>query len=201
MKFLKSITIALISTFALLILCIEFGGKYFLQTEDRKTITGAMRSTPKLPENFTTFYNTVYPKSLSTNSWDLMIDNIFRSSVSRKECPCSQTAYTFYPHLTFKAQSVIKYFIISRYIEHYYKQTDCLSFNFDMFDFLENRKGITTLSKSLFNKKIEDLNPVEMAEILSLYENPVKNDRNRNPQHSKVRTSHFYDLYKKNLNK
>ncbi|MCT2560889.1 transglycosylase domain-containing protein [Chryseobacterium herbae] len=201
MKFLKSITIALISTFALLILCIEFGGKYFLDAEDRRIITVTVGSAPKLPENFITFYNTVYPKSLSTNSWDLMINNTFSSSVSKKECPCSQTAYTFYPHLTFKTQSVVKYFIISRYIEHHYNPKNCLSFNFDMFDFLENRKGVTILSKSLFNKKIKDLSPVEMAEILSLYENPAKNNRNTNPQHSKVRTAYFYDLYIKNLNK
>ncbi|PIF44855.1 transglycosylase [Chryseobacterium sp. 52] len=201
MKFLKRITVVLVSAFALLILYIEFGGKYVLDIKDRQLITWTMRSTQKLPENFTGFYGTVYPKYLSTNSWDQIINSVFNSNTSIKNCPCSQTSYFLYPRKTFKSQLIIKYHIISRYIELHYSQKDCLNFNFSTFDFLENRKGISDISQSLFNKNTKDLSPIEMAEILALYENPLKNSRNKNPERAKKRTAYFYNLYSKNLTK
>lgn len=162
-------------------------------------VTWSVKTSKKLPENFTHFYNTVYPNALSDNTWNLIV-NTFSNS-RRKQCPCSQMSYTIGAPGNFKSRPIIKYLSISRYIEHQYSQRECLNFNFSNFDFLENRKGIELVSKSLFNKDIKDLQPIEMAEILALYENPVKNNRNRSPERAKIRAEYLNDLYLKNLNK
>ncbi|UPQ77626.1 transglycosylase domain-containing protein [Chryseobacterium nepalense] len=70
-----------------------------------------------------------------------------------------------------------------------------MAFNFSHFDFLENRKGISKLSKSLFKKDIKDLKSIEMSEIVSLYENPVKNNRYRNPERAKTRAEYLNQTY------
>jgi membrane carboxypeptidase/penicillin-binding protein len=105
------------------------------------------------------------------------------------------------PTLSINNKLSLDYFLIIRYIEQNYSQEDCLNFNFSNFDFLYGRKGIEQVSQSLFNKETKDLKPMEMAEILTLYENPVWNNRNRNPERSKERTLYLYNRYLINVNK
>ncbi|WP_410498025.1 transglycosylase domain-containing protein [Chryseobacterium sp. Tr-659] len=104
------------------------------------------------------------------------------------------------PTLDINNKASLDYFLIIRYIEQNYTQEDCLNFNFSNFDFLYNRKGIEQASQSLFNKPVTELQPIEMAEILALYENPLKNNRYRNPEYTKARATYFYNLYLNNLN-
>ncbi|ROH97984.1 transglycosylase [Chryseobacterium daecheongense] len=201
MKYFKRFLILVILAFILLIIYIEFGGHYIINKDDKQSITWYIRSSSKLPENFTGFYNTVYPNALSNNSWDLVRDTFSSSKTTRKECPCSQTANLLFPVLDIKNKNTFDIFWVTRYIEHRYTQKECLNFNFSNFDFLENRKGTEQISQSLFNKQTKALKPIEMGEILALYENPVKNNRNRNPEQAKSRAKYFCDLYSENLNK
>lgn len=201
MKYLKRILIVLFFLFSMFVMYMEFGGRYILNKNDRRIITWSIRTSSKLPESFTDFYNTVYLNSLSRNSWDLVIDTFSGLKTSRKECPCSQTANLLFPVLTIKNKNSFDIFLLSRYLEQHYTQKECLNFNFSNFDFLENRKGTEQISQSLFNKQVKTLQPIEMGEILALYENPVRNNRNRNPERAKSRAQHFYDLYSENLNK
>ncbi|MCW3161226.1 transglycosylase domain-containing protein [Chryseobacterium oryctis] len=201
MKYLKIISIAFFSILVLLILYIEFGGRYILNTTDKRIITWHIRSSEQLPTNFYNFYDIVYPNSLSDNSWNLIFNTLLNPNTQRKSCPCNQLAYRLFLTLNTKNKSAIDYFLIARYIEHRYSQKDCLNFNFSNFDFLENRKGIKNISQSFFNKEAKDLRPLEMGEILALYENPVKNNRNRNPERAKTRAKYFYNLYIQNSNK
>ncbi|WP_126654026.1 transglycosylase domain-containing protein [Chryseobacterium aureum] len=201
MKYLKKILLFIIFVAFLFVLYVELGGRYILNTTDKRVITWYIRSSNKLPENFNSFYNTVYPKSLSQNSWSFLGNTIINPTSQKKECPCNQMVNTIFPRLEYQNKVSFDQFLIARYIEHSYSQKDCLNFNFRNFDFLENRKGIENVSKSLFNKEVKDLQPIEIAEILALYENPVKNNRYRNPERTKNRTKHFYNLYSKNLKK
>ncbi|WP_165571795.1 transglycosylase domain-containing protein [Chryseobacterium formosense] len=104
------------------------------------------------------------------------------------------------PQLNIKNLSALDYILVTRYIEHNFSQNECLNFNLSSFDFLENRKGIESVSKSLFNKSVENLKPIEVAEVFALYEKPLKNNRNRNPANAKKRTEQLYQLYLKNSN-
>ncbi|PWN59819.1 transglycosylase domain-containing protein [Chryseobacterium viscerum] len=201
MKYLKKILLFIILVVFLFVLYVELGGRYILNTTDKRFITWCVRSSNKLPENFNTSYNIVYPNSLFQNSWIFLGNAIMNPNSQRKECPCNQMAYNIFPRLEYQNKSSFDQFLIARYIEHSYSQKDCLNFNFRNFDFLENRKGIENLSKSLFNKEVKDLQPIEIAEILALYENPIKNNRYRNPERAKNRTEYFYNLYSKNLKK
>jgi len=198
MKHIKRILIFFFPALALFILFLEFGGKYFLSNEEKTMIGWSMTMGSRLPADFNNFYNTVYPNSLEKNTWEIITNP---TAVSRKNCPCSQMAYSIYPHIKFKIISPLKYILVSRYLEHHYTQRQCLNYNFNNFNFLENRIGIDQISKSLFNKSVKDLKPVEMAEILALYEGPLRNNRNRNPERAKVRARHFLNLYEKNVNK
>ncbi|CAI8889641.1 transglycosylase domain-containing protein [Chryseobacterium sp. IT-36CA2] len=201
MKYSKKILLFIIFVAFLFVLYVELGGRYILNTTDKRVITWYIRSSNKLPENFNSFYNTVYPKSFSQNSWSFLGNIIIHPNSQKKECPCNQMTNTIFPRLEYQNKSSFDQFLIARYIEHSYSPKDCLNFNFRNFDFLENRKGIENVSKSLFNKEVKDLQPMEIAEILALYENPVKNNRYRNPERAKDRTEHFYNLYSKNLKK
>ncbi|PRB02583.1 hypothetical protein CQ046_11885 [Chryseobacterium sp. MYb7] len=199
MKYLKKILLFIIIVIFSFVLYVELGGRYILNTIDKRLITWSVRSSNKLPENFNTFYNIVYPNSLLQNSWIFLGNAIINQNSQKKECPCNQMASNIFPRLGYQNKSSFDQFLIARYIEHSYSQKDCLNFNFRNFDFLENRKGIENVSKSLFNKEVKDLQPMEIAEILALYENPVKNNRYRSSERAKNRTEHFYNLYSKNL--
>ncbi|MGE8512395.1 MAG: transglycosylase domain-containing protein [Chryseobacterium culicis] len=201
MKYLKKILLFIILIVFLFVLYVELGGRYILSKTDKRIITWYIRCSNKLPDNFNNFYNTVYPNSLSQNSWFFLGNAMISTGSQKKECPCNQMANTIFPRLEYQNKSSFDQFLIARYIEYSYSQKDCLNFNFRNFDFLENRKGIENVSKSLFNKEAKDLQPIEIAEILALYENPVKNNRNRNSERTKNRTEHFYKLYSKNLKK
>ncbi|GAA4153205.1 hypothetical protein GCM10022217_08680 [Chryseobacterium ginsenosidimutans] len=200
MKYFRRIFIAAVTALTLFILYLEFGGKFILNDYDKRIITFNIRASKKLPENFTYFYNTVYPNSLSSNSWNYVFNALSKSQSPKKECPCNQMAYRLFPILEIKHKKEIDQFILARFLENNYSQKDCLEFNFNHFDFLEDRKGSVKISQSLFNKEVKDLQPLEMGEILALYENPVKYNRNRNPEKAKTRAYHFYNLYLKNLN-
>lgn len=185
MKYFRRIFIVIITVLALFVLYLEFGGRFILNDYDKRIITFNIRASKKLPENFTNFYNSVYLNSLNENSWDLVYSSTLNPNSQRKECLCNQMSYRLFPILEINHKSSIDQFLVARFIEHNYSQKDCLAFNFNHFDFLENRKGIEQISKSLFNKEVKDLQPLEMAEILALYENPVKYNRIRNPEKQK----------------
>lgn len=198
-KYLK-ISIALaFAALVLLFLYVEFGGKFIIGNSDKRMIHHEIRSREKLPENFTNFYNTLYPNALHENSWHLLLQSVINKNNQRKECPCNITAFQLTPILAIKGKKSIDQFVVARYLEHHYRQEECLSFNFSHFDFLENRKGISKLSQSLFRKDIKDLQPIEIAEIVSLYENPVKNNRYRNPERAKTRAKFLNQVYINNL--
>lgn len=197
MKYFKRILLFISSALILFILYIEVGGKYILSSNDKQKIVWNIKNNDELPKNFITFYNTVYENSLTKNSWSFFLEG----DSFGKKCPCFQMTHRIMPQLEIKKTSAIDYIIVTRYIEQNYSQTECLKFNFSNFDFLEKRKGIEDISKSLFNKSAKDLKPIEMGEILAVYEKPVKNNRNRNPESAKKRSEHFYRLYLKNLNK
>lgn len=202
MKYLKRFLLLIISSIVFFLLYLEFGGGFIINDVDKKMITHEIRDSEKIPANFSNFYNTVYPNSLSENSWNFVFSALIDPDHSqRKECPCNQMAYRIFPTLVIKNKVLIDQFLIARYIEHHYSQQDCLEFNFNHFDFLEDRKGLQKLSKSLFNKETKDLIPTEMGEILALYEGPRSNNRNRNPERAKVKARHFLNLYEKNVNK
>lgn len=202
MKYLKGILFVLFFASVLFFLYIEFGGRYIISTNGKRIIIWNIRASRKLPNNFTGFYNTVYTESLSRNSWNLALNGLLNpSTVTKKECPCNQMAHRIFPSLEIKNKSYLDYFLVARYIEHHYSQKDCLNFNFNIFDFLENRKGTEQVSMSLFNKHIENLQPIEIAEIIALYEQPLRNNRFRNPERAKSQTDYFYNLYVKNLKK
>ena len=181
---------------------LEFGGMFILKANDKRTITFYIRSSEKVPDNFSNFYNTVYPNSLSKNSWNYVFNVLTNSESPRKECQCNQMSYRILPTLDVKHTKRINYFInqfiVARFIENRFSQKECLQFNFSSFNFLENRKGLSEVSQSLFKKDVEDLKPMEMAEILALYEAPLKYNRSRNPQKAKERTEHFYHVYLNN---
>ncbi|MDN4031486.1 transglycosylase domain-containing protein [Chryseobacterium gambrini] len=111
-------------------------------------------------------------------------------------------SYKILPTLEIKHTKRINYFmnqfIVARFIENKFSQKECLQFNFSSFNFLENRKGLSEVSQSLFKKDVEDLKPMEMVEILALYEAPLRYNRSRNPQKAKERTEHFYHVYLNN---
>ncbi|MGH1516046.1 transglycosylase domain-containing protein [Chryseobacterium sp. JK1] len=199
MKYLKGGLISICTIMILLFMYLEWGGSYIMKNTDKKMITEYLQSSNQLPQNFIIFYNTVYPKSLSQNSWDFSLTNLSQSHLDINECPCRYSGNRIMPTLDIQNKISWNYILLIRYIEQNYTQKDCLNFNFSNFDFLNNRKGIEMISQNLFNKSAEKLQPVEMAEILALYENPRKNDRYRNPEHTKNRTMHFYNLYLSNL--
>lgn len=201
MKYLK-ISIALAFTaLVFLFLYVESGGRFIIGNSDKQMITNEIRSSEKLPENFTNFYNTLYPNALHENSWHTIFQLMTGQNTLIKECPCKDTAFQLTPILAINNKKSIDQFVVARYLEHHYSQEECLSFNFSHFDFLENRKGISKLSQSLFRKDIKDLQPIEMAEIVSLYENPVKNNRYRNPERAKTRAEFLNQVYNNNLKK
>lgn len=200
MKYLKR---TLIFAFLLLIIFltyVEFGGRYILSHDDRRVITVTIRSTPELPQNFTSFYSIIYKNSLTKNSWNYNL-KVLLGQNNISECPCREMAFRIFPSLDIKNKNSLDYFLVTRYLEQNYNQTDCLNFNFSNFDFLENRKGIEEVSKSLFDKDIKDLTSLEIAEVIALYENPVENNRIRYPDRALARTKYFHELYLKNLNK
>lgn len=190
MKILKRILLLLFLILIVFLLYIEIGGKYILNNNAKRTITFNIKSTRKLPKNITSFYNTIYKNSLSKNSWDF-----FLTTSSQKDCPCYQMTHRIMPQLNIKNTSALDYILVTRYIEHNFSQNECLNFNLSSFDFLENRKGIESISKSFFNKSAENLKPIEVAEVFALYEKPLKNNRNRNPDNAKKRTEQLYKLY------
>ncbi len=202
MKYFRRFFIITVTIFIVFLLYLEFGGMFILKTNDKRTITFNIRSSEKIPNNFSNFYNTVYPNSLSENSWNYMSGIFTNSDSPRKECPCNQMSYKILPTLEIKHTKRINYFmnqfIVARFIENKFSQKECLQFNFGSFDFLENRKGLSEVSHSLFKKDAKDLKPMEMAEILALYEAPLKYNRSRNPQKAKERTEHFYHVYLNN---
>lgn len=200
MKYIKRVFTFLFLLAILLIVYIEFGGRYILNHDDRRVITFKFRSTPKLPQNFTTFYSVIYKNSLTENSWNYNLKVLARQN-KILECPCREMASRIFPSLTIKNKISLDYLLVTRYLEHNYSQTDCLNFNFSNFDFLENRKGIEAVSKSLFYKDIKDLTPLEIAEVIALNENPIKNNRLKYPERASARTKYFHELYLKNLNK
>lgn len=198
MKYFRRFFILTVTIFIVFLMYLEFGGMFILKTNDKRTITFYIGSSEKIPDNFSNFYNTVYPNSLSENSWNYMFKALLKSQPLRKECPCNQMAYRLFPRLDIKNRNGIDYFLVARYIEQNYSQKECLNFNFSNFDFLEGRKGIREVSKSLFNKDVKDLNLLEMGEILALYENPVKNNRFRNPERAQTKAQYFNYLYLQN---
>jgi hypothetical protein len=197
-KYLKiSITLAF-TAIVLLLVYFEFGGRFIISNSDKRMINHEMRSSKKLPENFTNFYNTLYQNALHENSWHTLLQLIVDQNDQKKKCPCRITAFQLMPLLLINNKKSIDQFVVARYLEQNYSQEECLAFNFSHFDFLENRKGISKLSESLFKKDIKNLQPIEMAEIISLYENPVKNNRYRNSERAKIRAEYLNQLYIKN---
>lgn len=201
MKYLKVFLITVCSVLILFFLYLEWGGRFILNIHNKKEVSRYMQVNKKLPENFITFYNIVYPSSMSQNSWNFYLKFLIQSHLDLNACPCHQMGNRMMPVINIQNKSSLDYFLLIRYIEQNYSPEDCLNFNFSNFDFLNDRKGIEQISHDLFNKSAEELQPVEMAEILALYENPKKNDRYRNPERTKNRTAHFYNLYLSNLKK
>ncbi|SIT09874.1 Transglycosylase [Chryseobacterium ureilyticum] len=201
MKYLKISLLAIGCTFIISILYIEFGGKFRLNKENKKIITWHIRTSKKSPDNFKNFYNTVYLNTLSKNSWNLYIQQLINSSDIDQACPCHTMSNRLMPTFDIKNKSSLDYFLVIRYIEQNYNQEDCLNFNFSNFDFLYGRKGIDQVSRSLFSKPATELQSIEMAEILALYENPIKNNRYGNPERARARATYFYNLYLSNLKK
>ncbi|KAA2220373.1 transglycosylase domain-containing protein [Chryseobacterium sediminis] len=201
MKYLKRLLIVACIFFILVFLYLEFGGRFVLNTDNKREITWNMRIDKKLPDNFINFYNTVYPNSMSQNSWDFYIKAFTQSNPNVNECPCRETGNRIMPTLNIQNKSPLDYFLLIRYIEQNYTQKDCLNFNFSNFDFLNNNKGIEQVSRSVFNKPAKELHPLEMGEILALYNNPRKSNRYRNPEYAKERATYFYNLYLNNLKK
>lgn len=140
-KCIKWMLILFFTAFLFFVIYLESGGNFILNHSDKQLITYEMRSCKKLPENFTSFYNTVYPNSLFSDSWSYVIDDLLKPQSSRKECPCSQTAYRLFPLLEIHNKKGIDQFLTARYIEHHFTQQECLSFNFNKFDFLEKKKA------------------------------------------------------------
>lgn len=201
MKHLKYLLMFLFFSFIIFLTYVEFGGRYILSQYEKRVITFNIRSSYKLPQNFTNFYNVIYKNSLNKNSWNYNFNSLINQSNQEFVCPCKEMAFKIFPTLEIKNKNLIDYLLVTRYIEDNYNQTDCLNFNFSNFDFLENRKEITAVSKSLFSKNVNDLMPLEIVEIIALYENPVKNNRNRNSERALARTRYFHALYLKNLDK
>lgn len=195
MKYLKLLILLVFASIVLLFLYFEFSGRFIINNSDKQMITHEIRKSEKLPQNFINFYNTLYPNALHENSWHLLLQSVINKNNQRKECPCNITAFQLMPVLAIDNKKSIDQFVVARYLEHHYSQEECLSFNFSHFDFLENRKGISKLSKSLFKKDIKDLKSIEMSEIVSLYENPVKNNRYRNPKRAKTRAEYLNQTY------
>lgn len=197
-KYIRWIFILLFAVSVSFVLYLEFGGIFVLSTSDKRTITYELRSSRKLPENFTLFYDTVYPNSLSSDSWNYRLSALVKKS-SGKDCPCSQTAYRLLPVLEIHNKKGIDQFLTARHIEHHFSQEECLASNFGHYHFPENQKGVFKVSEFLFHKELKDLKPLEMAEIIALYENPVRYSRFRNPEKAQKRAVHFYSIYLNNF--
>jgi len=199
MKYFKISTALAFTALVLLFLYVEFAGRFIIGNSDKRMITHEIKTSEKLPENFTNFYNTLYPNALHENSWHTVLQLLIGQNARIKECPCKAAAFQLTPVLAINNKKSIDHFVVARYLERHYSQEECLSFNFSHFDFLENRKGISKLSQSLFKKDIKELQSIEMAEIVSLYENPVKNNRYRNPERAKTRAEYLNQVYINNL--
>lgn len=200
MKHLKRSLIFAFFLFIIILNYIQFGGRFILSQYDKEVITFKIRSTHKLPQNFTTFYSVIYKNSLTKDSWNYNL-KVLLGQNKMLECPCREMGFRIFPSLDIKNKNSLDYFLVTRYLEQNYSQTDCLNFIFSNFDFLDKRKGLEAVSKSIFDKEIKDLTPLEIAEVIALNENPVKNNRFRYPERALARTKYFHELYLKNLNK
>jgi len=167
-KYLKLLILLAFASMVLLILYFEFGGRFIINNSDKRMITNEIRKSKKLPANFIHFYNTLFPNALHENSWHLLLQSVINKNNQRKECPCNVTAFQLMPILAINNKKSIDQFVVARYLERHYSQEECLSFNFSHFDFLENRKGISKLSKSLFKKNIKDLKSIEIGNCVPL---------------------------------
>lgn len=175
---------------------IENGAKIYFPEKQRIEIIKNIKSAPQQPDNFVQFYNSVYPESLKDNFWKIVYRNFTTLFPVRSILLSRNVANNFVsPFSINKGHNRINNISLIRYIEQNTTQKECLNFEFQKFDFLHNRKGIDAVSQDLFKKSVNDLQPIEMAEILALYENPVKNDRYRNPKRAKKRANVFLERY------
>lgn len=199
MKYIKWVFILPFAVFVSFALYLEFGGRFFINDSDKQMITNEIRSSRKLPENFADFYNTVYPDALQNNSWNYLFTGLVHGLAKRTECPCNQMAYRLFPILQIRNKKGFDQFSTARYIEHHFNQMECLAFNFEKSDFLDGRRGLAAISRSLFNKETKNLQLIEMAEILALSENPGRYNRLRNPEKAQERAEQIYNTYLDNL--
>ena len=152
---------------------IENGAKIYFPEKQRIEIIKNIKSAPQQPDNFVQFYNSVYPESLKDNFWKIVYRNFTTLFPVRNILLSRNVANNFVsPFSINKGHNRINNISLIRYIEQNTTQKECLNFEFQKFDFLHNRKGIDAVSQDLFKKSVNDLQPIEMAEILALYENP-----------------------------
>lgn len=178
-------------------LYIENGAKIYFPGKQRTELIKEIKSAPKLPDNFIEFYNTVYPKSLENNFWKRIYKfSTSYFSIKNDRLPSQIVANLIVSEVLNdnKGKNLNSLFLV-RFIEQYTTQKECLNFEFQKIDFRHNRKGIEAVSQDLFKKPVKDLQPIEIAEILALSENPFRNDRYRNPEIAQKRTNVFLERY------
>lgn len=205
MKFFRIIKKPLLySAIFFIVACLSFylylenGAKIHFPKKERIELIQQIKSAPKLPDNFIEFYNGVYPESLENNFWKKTYHQSTSRYLLNNNLPSQNVAnLAVGPFLQYNKRSINNAVLI-RNIEKNTTQTECLNFIFKNFDFLYNRKGIEDVSQDLFNKNVKDLNPIEMAEIVALTENPVRNDRYRNPERAKMRSEVLLNRYQNN---
>lgn len=202
MNFLKLVKkLLLYSTIIFVVACFSFylyvenGAKIHFSHRERTELIQQIKSAPKLPDNFVEFYNGVYPESLENNFWKKSYHQLTSRYHLDSELPSQNVAnLSAGPFLRYKKRYINNILLI-RHIEQNTTQTECLNFIFRNFDFLYDRRGIEAVSQDLFKKNVKDLKPLEMAEIISLAENPVRNNRYRNPERAKMRTEVILNRY------
>lgn len=208
MKFLNVLKkIILYSAIFFIVVCFSFylyienGAKIYFPEKERTELIQQIKSAPQLPENFVNFYSVVYPNNIKYTTWSYLKRQFLSIFPSRDEnCLYFQVAKNFcFPQKIYHVKNLFKPIMFSAYIEDYVSQKECLNYQFLKFDFLQNRIGLEAVSQDLFKKPLKNLQPIELAEIIALSENPIRNNRYRNPERTQQRSKALLERYQQKL--
>jgi len=87
----------------------------------------------------------------------------------------------------------IKEWVTSVQLEKLYTKEEIIAMYFNKFDFIYGAKGIESASKVYFNKTTKELDVIESATLVSMFQNPVAFNPLKNPETSKEKRNLVID--------
>ena len=87
----------------------------------------------------------------------------------------------------------LKEWVTSVQLEKLYTKEEIIAMYFNKFDFIYGAKGIESAAKVYFNKTTKDLDVVEAATLVSMFQNPVAFNPIKNPETSKEKRNLVID--------